>query len=344
MLVEKYISENKYEDAISECISTDHVNLAKLLDIVVNQSQNDLDKKNDLSNVKPDTKPDKTVRLLCNWLSSNQLREIWNKMSKGNYRWNNIKILSESDKTVPDYYVIINAPQKDDLYIPEKTIVFQMEPEMEKSPHHWHEWSSPDPKKFLKVILHKDEYNNNEWHLSKTYDELKKMRIMKTNNSLSTVLSSKYRDPGHIKRIDFVKFLEKKDFPVHVYGDNKWEYKDFKGDLPYHCKDNAMFSYKYVFNCENRSVKNYYTEKLIDGILAECLVFYSGCYNARDFINEKAFVYLELSNFEEDYKKIKTAIEEDWYTQRLPYIREAKAKIMDNLQFFPRLENILNSI
>ena len=94
---------------------------------------------------------------------------------------------------------------------------------------------------------------------------------------------------------------------------------------------------------ENHSIKNYYTEKLIDGILSETLVFYSGCFNARDYINDKAFVYLELSNFEHDYQIIKKAIEEDWHTQRLPFIKEAKQKILNELQFFPRLEKILNA-
>ena len=130
--------------------------------------------------------------------------------------------------------------------------------------------------------------------------------------------------------------------PVHVFGDNKWNYKDFKGSLPPHEKDIAMFPYKYVFNCENNNIKNYYTEKLIDGILAECLVFYSGCYNIREYIDEKAFVYLELSNFEEDYKKVKDAIDNNLWEQRINIIKKEKRKILNYLQFFPRIERIIN--
>jgi len=171
------------------------------------------------------------------------------------------------------------------------------------------------------------------------------MKIEKNKDfdgAISTVLSAKYFDPGHIKRIDFVKFLERKKLPIHVYGENKWGYVDYKGSPPPYQKDNAMFPYKYVFNCENNSVKNYYTEKLIDGILSECLVFYWGCYNVRDYIDERAFVYLELSNFEEDYKKVKNAIENNLWEERLPYIRLMKYKILNHLQFFPRLERIIN--
>ena len=62
----------------------------------------------------------------------------------------------------------------------------------------------------------------------------------------------------------------------------------------------------------------------------------------KEYIDERAFVYLELSNFDDDYTKIKNAIDNNLWEQRLPYIKEAKKKILDYLQFFPRLERIIN--
>jgi hypothetical protein len=155
------------------------------------------------------------------------------------------------------------------------------------------------------------------------------------------VLSDKYRDLGHVKRIDFVKFLETKGLRVDVFGGNKFMWQNYKGSLPYHAKDDAMFPYKYVFNVENHEIRNYYTEKFIDGILAECLVFYNGCINIGDFFDTRAFVWLELVDFEHDYAIVKQAIEENWWEQRLPYIQAAKRKILNEMQFFPRLERIL---
>ena len=116
------------------------------------------------------------------------------------------------------------------------------------------------------------------------------------------------------------------------------------GPLPPHDKNGGLLQYKYTFNAENHSIRNYYTEKLIDGILAECLVFYWGCPNVKDYIDERAYVQLELVDFEKDYQTVQKAINEDWHSQRLPYIREAKKKILDELQFFPRLEKILNNL
>lgn len=283
------------------------------------------------------------VMLLCNWESPSSLRECWNKFTKGNFIWNNIQLVISD----PDYFVVINSttyPLTDNQK--KRTIIFRMEPYMEKNHlNQWGEWALPDPTKFFRVCSHTNDYNNNAWELSKTYTQLSTEKIIKDqslSNILTTVMSNKYHDAGQIKRVDFVKFLEKKGLPIHVYGDNKWNYANYRGQLPLHAKDQGLFPYKYNFNCENNNIKNYYTEKLFDGILAESLTFYSGCYNAKEFIDERAFVYLELSNFERDYAIIEKAIKEDWHTQRLPYILAAKKKVLDYLQVMPRIERIVS--
>lgn len=286
------------------------------------------------------------VLMMCNWCSNKDLCNTWNKMSKGNYKWNNIKIVSDEPC---DYYCIINKTFNDEIYFdPKKTILFRMEPFIEKKLELWGEkWATDINKNDFKFFgSHDKEYNNNEWHISKTYTQLLNESISKNielSNILSTVLSNKYSDPGHIKRIDFVKFLESKNFHVDVYGQNKFNWVNYKGSLPYHEKDNALLPYKYTFNCENHQIDNYYTEKIIDAILAECLIFYCGCPNIKNFIDQNAFVYLDLEDFEKDYETIKKAIKDDWWSIKLPYIKKAKKRILNELQFFPRIEKIINN-
>lgn len=342
--IDKLISENKYEDAINECLSENLHNLAFLLSKVLNI--NKFNKQINTNDIPDFMKPKSDfirVYLCCSWTSSEELCKIWNKMSKGNNTWNKIQVVSSLPA---DYFCVINRPNTNIEIDKKKTILFRMEPNMESDNQQWGDWSNPKRSDFLFVGSHNLQLNNLEWHLSKNYVELSNEEIIKDNtlsNILTTILSDKYHDKGHIKRVDFIKFLERKGMNVHVYGGNKFLWKQYMGSLPYHNKDNSLFPYKYSFNCENHSIKNYCTEKLIDGILSETLVFYSGCFNIRDYIDEKAFVYLELSNFEKDYQTIKKAIDEDWHTQRLPYIKEAKNKILNELQFFPRLEKIINN-
>jgi hypothetical protein len=83
-------------------------------------------------------------------------------------------------------------------------------------------------------------------------------------------------------------------------------------------------------------------EELIDGILSECLVFYSGHPSVKEYIDDRAFVYLELEDFEKDYHIIKKAMNDNWWSIKLPYIKKEKEKILNELQFFPRLCKIIN--
>lgn len=99
--------------------------------------------------------------MLCNWCDSISLCNKWNNLSKGDFQWNNIKIVSSDDDI--DYYVIINKPLDNSYYNPAKTIIFQMEPWVNNPQFNWGEWAIPDESKFLQVRSHKNYYNNCEW-------------------------------------------------------------------------------------------------------------------------------------------------------------------------------------
>ncbi len=329
--IDAKITNKNYEDAVTKCDQFGLYNLGKLIRDIVG-----IPKLGDPVEREKDIK----VQLMCNWISSESLRELLNKQSKGNFRWNRLVVVNNN----PDYFVVINKPQPYQTVIPEKTVVFQMEPFMKRDSRYWGEWSSPDKSKFLRVLMFGEDMNNNEWHLGKTYTELKSnMKIEKTKGDLlSTVVSSKYVDQGHKLRIDFVKYLESKEYPIDIFGmSNAHKFRGYKGRLPLYCKDAGMFPYKYVFNAENNKVDHYYTEKIIDAILSESLIFYWGCPNIGDYIDERAFVRLDLNDFESDCNLIKKSIEENLWEKRLPYIKQAKKKIVEHLQFFPRLERIL---
>jgi len=208
------------------------------------------------------------VKMLCNWCSSTQLCKEWNHMSQGNFTWNNIHI---TDSDLADYFVIINKPLKDtDFYIPEKTIIFHMEPfcyaeEQKWGVKTWGKWAKPEG--FLQVRSHDKYINNALWQLNMTYTELKREKIKKMeNNFISTICSSKYFDPGHIKRIDFLKFIEEKNdtqVQIHIYNwDNNHQFKNYKGSHPPGYKDAGIKPYKYYFMAENNSEKNFLTEKM----------------------------------------------------------------------------------
>ena len=295
-------------------------------------------------------RPKTRVKMLCNWCSSEQLCREWNTMSKGNYTWNNIEI-TWSDTDI-DYWVIINRPPSNAHYVPEKTIVFQMEPWCGEpwqtwGVKTWGLWAKPDPTKFLQVRSHDNYYNNAFWQLNMTYHQLKNETPQKTmENRISSICSSKYFDLGHKFRIDFLKFIDAKNDPivqVDVWNtDNQHGFRSYKGPvLPHKDKELGLVPYKYYFMCENNVERNFITEKLWEPIITETLVFYWGCPNVKDYIDERAYVQLDMFNFETSFQLIKKAIAENWWEARLPYIRATKAKILDYYQFFPTLERVI---
>lgn len=304
--------------------------------------------------VKKTYKPTTRVKMLCNWCSSEELCKEWLKMTKGAYRWNNIEI-TWTDYEI-DYYVIINKPRAGDKYEANKTIIFHMEPWCSEPQQNWGvkswgEWAKPDPAKFLQVRSHDKFLNTAFWQVSWTYTDFKTREINKSTDLqgiVSSICSSKYYDPGHKKRIDFLKYIEsrmaeKDAVKVHVFNeDNEHGFATYQGKArPFVDKENGLIPYKYYFMCENNAEANFVTEKLWEPILCEALCFYWGCPNVTDHVDPMAYVVLDMNDFEAAYNTMNAAIKMNLWEERLPYIKAAKQRILEEQGFFPLLEQAL---
>jgi hypothetical protein len=291
------------------------------------------------------------VKMLCNWCSSEQLCKEWSNMCEKGFVWKNIELVWTDVKEEIDYYVIINSCSKDEYFEPLKTIVFQMEPWVNDATKNWgvktwNKWSQPDNELFLAVRGRKTHHHNNAfWQLELTHNELLNLKVEKTK-IISSICSSKYFDEGHIARIDLLKYIEQKNDPnviIDIYNqDNHHNFKNFKGPVsPYVDKSKGYKPYKYYFMIENNYEENFITEKLWEPILCESLCFYYGCPNVTDYIDSRAFVLLDINDFENSYQIIKKAIEEDLWSQRIDIIRQEKQRILNELAFFPTIEKII---
>jgi hypothetical protein len=268
-------------------------------------------------------------------------------MCENEFTWKNIEIVSND--TNVDYYVIINSPHPNEYYDPKKTIIFQMEPWVNDSSKHWGvkswgPWAEPDEKLFLSVNGRKQNtYNNIFWGLGLNLQQIEEFNYIKIDK-LSSICSSKYFDPGHIIRIDLLRFLESKnDLEIDIYNqDNNFNFRGYKGPVTeYIDKYKGMVNYKYYFMIENNFEENFITEKLWEPILCETLVFYYGCPNTSDYIDPLAYVELDINNFEKSYQIIKNAIEQDLWSQRIDIIKKEKQKILNELSFFPTVQKII---
>ena len=309
--------------------------------------------------IKRGYKPATRVKMLCNWCSSEDLCKEWLKMSKGSYKWNDIEITWSDDNI--DYYVIINKPRPEDIeqkkFKPEKTIIFHMEPWCGEESQGWGvktwgDWAKPDPSKFLQVRSHDKFLNTGFWQVSWTYTDFKTKAIDKSvelDNVVSSICSSKYFDPGHKKRIDFLKYIESKSsdkndpVKLHIYNeDNQHGFASYQGKAqPSVDKEKGLMPYKYYFMCENNAETNFVTEKLWEPILCEALCFYWGCPNVTEHVDPRAYVVLDMNDFEAAYNTMSAAIKMNLWEERLPYIKAAKQRILDEQSFFPLLEQAI---
>jgi hypothetical protein len=278
--------------------------------------------------------------MLCNWCSSEQLCKEWSNMCESNFTWQHIQMTWEEPF---DYYVVINSTNE--YHDPTKTIVFQMEPwvhDMSKpwGVKTWGKWAKPTG--YLHFHDREKYVNNVFWQLEQTYSQWMDMKIEKTKG-LSTICSSKYFDEGHILRIDLLKQVDQQ-IEIDVYNqDNHHQFKQWKGQVtPYVDKSKGMLPYRYYVMMENNFEHNFITEKLWEPILCETLCFYYGCPNVEDHIDPMAYVLLD-KDIHSSVALIQQAMQEDWYTQRLPYIRKAKMDLLYRMSFFPTLHSIIQT-
>lgn len=277
------------------------------------------------------------LQLCPNWTDSNSLHKQWAKMLLPSHPF-------ELTTTDPDFWIIINAPNAEYSRILRKTIVMRMEPWMEKNSG-WGEWSTPDSLQYKRVITHSTHLNPIEWHLSKSARELLTDTPIKDPTlaeKITVILSEKYSDEGHIKRVNFLNYFERlRPTMLHIYGTTRLKWNDNKGALPYACKEIGLYSYKYTFAAENNAIPNYITEKLIDAILSECLCFYWGAPNSAEWIDSRAFIQLSLTDFEQDAKIVTEAIANQEWEKRIHIIRTEKCRIINDLSMFSFIQNLL---
>ena len=275
------------------------------------------------------------VKLLGDWCASKTLCRLWDKMTQGAGRWNDLEI---TWRDPADYYAVINGLRRGEHAPPERTILFSLEP-----PERAGGRRAPpvDRRPYLAVRDHRTHFTPIEWHLGQTYPELKGASPVK-RRVLSAVVSAKHVLPGHRKRIAFLRFLESRGVAFDLYGyRNDFGFASYVGPLPPHRKDAGLLPYRYTFNAENQAAPNYVTEKLGDAILAECLCFYWGCPNVHEYLNPQAYIALDLDDFEGSYRRLVAAIRDDEWSRRLAAIRREKHRILDELQFFPTLERAI---
>lgn len=248
------------------------------------------------------------------------------------YTWKDIQLTCTDDY---DYAVVIDSVFTQNYFDPAKTILFRMEPKALRDKFTNYQ-QQVKPETFLKV------YDFNilwSWVGFFDYNQFFTESFEKSK-ILSSIISANHATFGHIDRLRFLSYLDRLACFDH-YGDERGisgffaEIKSYRGRIQ--TKKEGLIPYKYHFNAENSYEYNYFSEKFIDALLCECLVFYDGCLNLEDYIDKDAYIRLDLKNPEQSLEIVRTAIEHNEWERRIDLIRQEKRKVLEEL-------NILNVV
>jgi hypothetical protein len=171
------------------------------------------------------------------------------------------------------------------------------------------------------------------WFYGKTHAEAAAEFPADKVRSIATVCSSKQqRHTLHSLRHDFTERLKKHLPELEIYG---------HGHRPIASKIEALDPYRYHIAIENHCAPHHWTEKLADAFLGGCLPFYFGCPNVFDYFPEDSLIPIDITDFEYSLSIFREAIANNAYKKRLPAIREARRRVIEEYALFPMLAKLL---
>lgn len=164
------------------------------------------------------------------------------------------------------------------------------------------------------------------------YDRLAVMQPNKSK-TISTVCSSKQqKNTLHNQRYQFTQALKERLPELDIFGHGVRAMDD---------KAVALDDYRYHIAIENFIGEHHWTEKLADAFLGFTLPFYFGCTNVEDYFPEQSFIYIDIFDVDKSCEIIKQAIENNEYEKRLPYILEARRRVLEEYNLFAVLNNYI---
>jgi len=283
------------------------------------------------------------IKFKSYWTNNDDLlKNIYNRLTRdNNYIWNNLQIVTD------DYDFLIVQGSTNENFDFENTIVIQYEPLYYREAFYNKKFLNKND--FFKYIDIDTYFSLDHWNIEANYQDLLNINCENKKDRISGLFSGTLKLEGHILRLNFIQnYLDKTDFYDSVSAENykKPEVSDaiknlrtFKGILK---KDLYAFSeYKYIFAAESCYEKNYFTEKILRGILCECFVFYTGCPNIEDFVDSRCYIKLDLEKPEECLEIMKDALKNNLWEKRIDIIREQKRILMNENNLLNIIQNII---
>jgi hypothetical protein len=190
---------------------------------------------------------------------------------------------------------------------------------------------SDHPQHLNKIIIHELTL----WYFHNTEDLFNKNNLEKTKN-ISLICSDATGLYGHKKRYALVnKLIGHFKDKIDVYG-RGFNYIENKFD--------ALKDYKYSVAIENKSIPNYFSEKLIECFMTYTLPIYAGCTNIYEYFDADVIFELNLDDYKKSINLIEKILDEDPYEKLREKLSINRQLYLDKYHLFPALAIIVNNI
>jgi hypothetical protein len=164
----------------------------------------------------------------------------------------------------------------------------------------------------------------------RSYDDMAAMPPLIKTRPISTVCSDRQgKLTLHYKRFDFTRQLKDSLPEMDVFG---------HGVNPMSDKAIAIDSYQYHIAIENHIYPHHLTEKMPDAFLGYAVPFYHGCPNAADYFPVESFIPIDITDFPKALEIIRSTLANNEYQDRLPYVIEARRRVLEEYNLFAVLD------
>ncbi len=176
------------------------------------------------------------------------------------------------------------------------------------------------------------------WFINQSFDQLFYQKEIKKTKLLSVVSSDK-SDINYTRnykiRYEFVLALKTyfgDDIDVFGRGFHEFEHKD-----------DVLMPYKFTVALENICLPYNITEKLYDSFLTHTFPFYYDCNNLNRFIDDDAYIKLDITDHRYSIDLIKKVINtSQFYEDRLDVIIKAKEKYLLEYSYIANMVQIIH--
>lgn len=188
-------------------------------------------------------------------------------------------------------------------------------------------------KKYIGKYFVGDKYNLPEPFVQDNafimYDAPKPHPLPK-NKFMSIMISQKEFAPGHIYRHRLVEAILRTELPIDIYGRGCYKYNDprIKGAFD---KYEPYLDYDFHIAIENYQCNHYFSEKIINTLLAETTPIYLGCKNIDKY-------------FKDDIIKLTGNLDIDMNTLHMIYFSPETYKKNINVSLIDDKVNLLKNI